>query len=61
MKCIESFIAKTCPLVEVIGYILIDTQAQYSLLCRSTELELLEVCKREGVAMLPWSPLKGYC
>ena len=35
-------------------------QAQYSLLCRSTEWELLEVCKREGIAMLPWSPLKGY-
>ncbi len=36
------------------------TQAQYNLLCRSTEWELLEVCKREGVGMLPWSPLKGY-
>ncbi|XP_003382666.2 PREDICTED: uncharacterized protein LOC100631598 [Amphimedon queenslandica] len=38
---------------------IISNQAQYSLLCRSTEWELLEVCKREGVAMLPWSPLKG--
>ena len=34
-------------------------QAQYSLLCRSTEWELLEVCNREHIAMLPWSPLKG--
>ena len=36
-------------------------QAQYNLLCRSTEWEIMEVCKREGVACLPWSPLKGYC
>lgn len=38
---------------------IVSNQAQYNLLCRSTEWELLEVCKREGVAMLPWSPLKG--
>ncbi len=38
----------------------ISLQAQYNLLCRSTEWELLEVCKIEGVAMLPWSPLKGW-
>ena len=43
-----------------IYYHLLSSQAQYSLLCRSTEWELLEVCKREGIAMLPWSPLKGY-
>eukprot|EP00051_Salpingoeca_urceolata_P015024 m.192292 g.192292 ORF g.192292 m.192292 type:complete len:364 (+) comp18265_c1_seq1:228-1319(+) len=34
-------------------------QSQYNLLCRWTEWELLPVCEREGVAMLPWSPLKG--
>ena len=39
---------------------MISLQAQYNLLCRSTEWELLEVCKIEGVAMLPWSPLKGW-
>ncbi|XP_064393769.1 1-deoxyxylulose-5-phosphate synthase YajO-like isoform X2 [Halichondria panicea] len=38
---------------------IVSNQAQYNLLCRSTEWELLEVCKIEGVAMLPWSPLKG--
>eukprot|EP00731_Ephydatia_muelleri_P030249 Em0021g772a len=38
---------------------IVSNQAQYSLLCRSTEWELLEVCKRESIAMLPWSPLKG--
>eukprot|EP00117_Sycon_ciliatum_P039650 scpid74234/ scgid29267/ Uncharacterized oxidoreductase YajO len=38
---------------------IVALQAQYSLLCRQTEWELLDVCQREGVAMLPWSPLKG--
>jgi aryl-alcohol dehydrogenase-like predicted oxidoreductase len=38
---------------------IVSNQAQYNLLCRSTEWEILEVCKREGVACLPWSPLKG--
>ena len=34
-------------------------QNQYSLLCRDNEWEVNEVCQLEGVAMLPWSPLKG--
>ena len=34
-------------------------QAQYSLLVRETELDLVPVCENEGVALLPWSPLKG--
>ncbi|XP_070537823.1 1-deoxyxylulose-5-phosphate synthase YajO-like [Ptychodera flava] len=34
-------------------------QAQYSLLCRSTEFELTDVCRNEGLGLLPWSPLKG--
>jgi len=34
-------------------------QQQYSLLCRSTELEVTGVCESEGVALMPWSPLKG--
>eukprot|EP01100_Stratorugosa_tubuloviscum_P015867 TRINITY_DN959_c0_g1_i2.p1 TRINITY_DN959_c0_g1~~TRINITY_DN959_c0_g1_i2.p1 ORF type:complete len:370 (-),score=179.03 TRINITY_DN959_c0_g1_i2:115-1224(-) len=34
-------------------------QAQYSLLCRSPEWELFPVCQDEGLAYLPWSPLKG--
>jgi aryl-alcohol dehydrogenase-like predicted oxidoreductase len=35
-------------------------QTQYSLLCRGpVEWELAEVCDREGIALLPWSPLKG--
>jgi len=38
---------------------LISLQPQYHLLCRSTEWGLLPVCRREGVAVLPWSPLCG--
>jgi aryl-alcohol dehydrogenase-like predicted oxidoreductase len=38
---------------------IVSNQAQYNLLCRSTEWEIMEVCKREGVSCLPWSPLKG--
>eukprot|EP01104_Vermistella_antarctica_P014941 TRINITY_DN479_c3_g1_i1.p1 TRINITY_DN479_c3_g1~~TRINITY_DN479_c3_g1_i1.p1 ORF type:complete len:376 (+),score=47.84 TRINITY_DN479_c3_g1_i1:51-1178(+) len=34
-------------------------QPQYSLLCRTGELELFPVCRNEGLAVLPWSPLKG--
>jgi len=26
--------------------------------CRQTEYELVDVCAYEGVALLPWSPLK---
>ncbi|XP_013392784.1 uncharacterized protein LOC106160667 [Lingula anatina] len=34
-------------------------QQQYSLFTRETEYELLDVCMNEGIAFLPWSPLKG--
>ncbi|XP_070537859.1 1-deoxyxylulose-5-phosphate synthase YajO-like [Ptychodera flava] len=38
---------------------LVSIQAQYSLLCRGVELEVVDVCRNEGIALLPWSPLKG--
>eukprot|EP00118_Oscarella_pearsei_P006674 m.30604 g.30604 ORF g.30604 m.30604 type:complete len:364 (+) comp31367_c0_seq1:145-1236(+) len=37
----------------------VSLQVQYSLLCRQTEWELQDVCRREGIGILPWSPLKG--
>ncbi|XP_065840538.1 1-deoxyxylulose-5-phosphate synthase YajO-like [Oscarella lobularis] len=37
----------------------VSLQVQYSLMCRQTEWELQDVCKREGLGILPWSPLKG--
>lgn len=34
-------------------------QPEYSLLVRSTEWELLPVCRDEGIGILAWSPLAG--
>jgi aryl-alcohol dehydrogenase-like predicted oxidoreductase len=34
-------------------------QAQYNLLCRSTEWELIPACREEGIALTCWSPLHG--
>jgi aryl-alcohol dehydrogenase-like predicted oxidoreductase len=34
-------------------------QPQYNLLCRTTEWDLLPVCAREGLGVIPWSPLRG--
>ncbi|KAK3096197.1 hypothetical protein FSP39_024322 [Pinctada imbricata] len=38
---------------------IVTLQQQYSLLCRHSEYEEFQVCKNEGVGVLPWSPLKG--
>ncbi|XP_021360057.1 uncharacterized protein LOC110454714, partial [Mizuhopecten yessoensis] len=38
---------------------IIGLQQQYNLLCRHPELEEFQVCRNEGVGVLPWSPLKG--
>ncbi len=38
---------------------IVSLQPEYSLLVRSTEWELLPLCRAEGVAVLPWSPLAG--
>ena len=37
----------------------VSLQAEFSLLVRSTEWELLPVCEEEGLALLAWSPLGG--
>jgi aryl-alcohol dehydrogenase-like predicted oxidoreductase len=34
-------------------------QPQYNLLCRTIEWEVLPVCLNEGLAVIPWSPLRG--
>lgn len=34
-------------------------QPQYSLLCRTTEWELMAVAREEGLGVIPWSPLRG--
>lgn len=38
---------------------IISLQQQYSLVIRESELESFQVCKNEGIGVLPWSPLKG--
>jgi acyl transferase domain-containing protein/aryl-alcohol dehydrogenase-like predicted oxidoreductase/acyl carrier protein len=35
------------------------TQAQYSLLCRTAEWELIRLCQSHGIGFLAWSPLAG--
>ena len=37
----------------------VSLQAEYSLIVRSTEWELLPLCMEEGVGFLAWSPLAG--
>lgn len=37
----------------------VSLQPQYNLLCRATEWELLDVCRREQLGVIPWSPLRG--
>jgi aryl-alcohol dehydrogenase-like predicted oxidoreductase len=39
--------------------LLVSLQAEYSLLVRSTEWELLLACRDEGLTLLAWSPLAG--
>jgi aryl-alcohol dehydrogenase-like predicted oxidoreductase len=38
---------------------MVSLQAEYSLLVRETEWELLPVCQEEGMTLLAWSPLAG--
>lgn len=38
---------------------IVSLQAQYNLLCRTTEWELTAVCEREGLALMAWAPLGG--
>eukprot|EP00058_Branchiostoma_floridae_P020993 XP_002606483.1 hypothetical protein BRAFLDRAFT_91936 [Branchiostoma floridae] len=35
------------------------SKAEYNLVCRGIEWELADVCRREGIGIIPWSPLKG--
>jgi aryl-alcohol dehydrogenase-like predicted oxidoreductase len=41
------------------GFSIDSLQAEYSLLVRSTEWELLPLCREEGLGFLAWSPLAG--
>jgi aryl-alcohol dehydrogenase-like predicted oxidoreductase len=37
----------------------VTLQPQYNLLARDVEFELVDVCRNEGIGILPWSPLGG--
>lgn len=37
----------------------VSLQGYYSLLCRDIELELIPLCREEGLGLLAWSPLGG--
>merc|ERR1711976_1120334 len=50
---------KTADRAKAMGIPIVSIQAQYNLLCRVTEWEVGAVCSNEGIALLPWSPLKG--
>lgn len=41
------------------GLCIASLQAEYSLIVRSTEWELLPVCREEGLGFMAWSPLAG--
>ena len=38
---------------------IVTLQPQYNLLVRDIEFELVDVCRNEGIGILPWSPLAG--
>jgi aryl-alcohol dehydrogenase-like predicted oxidoreductase len=38
---------------------IVTLQPQYNLLVRDIELEVVDVCRNEGIGILPWSPLAG--
>jgi aryl-alcohol dehydrogenase-like predicted oxidoreductase len=53
-------IAKSIYLAEGRGWErFVSLQAYYSLVGRDLEHELLPLCREEGLAVLPWSPLSG--
>ena len=38
---------------------IVTLQPQYNLLVRDIELEIVDVCRNEGIGILPWSPMAG--
>lgn len=53
-------VEKAIGLTERMGWEpIVSLQPQYSMLCRSTEWDIIPLALEEGLAVLPWSPLKG--
>jgi len=55
-----SQLMKAVAITKMSGFLPISAlQAEYSLIVRSTEWELLPLCVEEGIGFLAWSPLAG--
>jgi aryl-alcohol dehydrogenase-like predicted oxidoreductase len=55
-----SQIAEACTLTAMKGWEpLVSLQPQYSILARDIEVEIVPVCQRFGLGIIPWSPLAG--
>lgn len=55
-----SQIAEACAIVAARGWEpLVSLQPQYSILARDIEVEIVPVCEKFGLGVIPWSPLAG--
>jgi aryl-alcohol dehydrogenase-like predicted oxidoreductase len=55
-----SQIAEACGVIAAKGWEpLVSLQPQYSILTRDIEIEILPVCRKFGLGVIPWSPLAG--
>lgn len=55
-----SQLTRATMLSEIKGWVRFDClQPEYSLLVRSTEWELLPLCREQGIGVIAWSPLAG--
>jgi aryl-alcohol dehydrogenase-like predicted oxidoreductase len=55
-----SQIVEACSIIAAKGWEpLVSLQPQYSILTRDIEVEILPVCRKFGLGVIPWSPLGG--
>lgn len=55
-----SQISEACAITAARGWEpIISLQPQYSILTRDIEVEILPLCRRLGIGVIPWSPLAG--
>jgi aryl-alcohol dehydrogenase-like predicted oxidoreductase len=55
-----SQIVEACSIIAANGWEpLVSLQPQYSILTRDIEVEILPVCRKFGLGVIPWSPLGG--
>lgn len=55
-----SQIVEACAIIAARGWEpIVSLQPQYSILTRDIEIEILPVCRKFGLGVIPWSPLGG--